>query len=333
MTALSDINLPIDGMTCASCVGRVERALAAVPGVASASVNLATESATVTLQPGGQLDALIGAIERAGYAVPARQPGLRRRRHELCRPASAASSARWRAVPGVLEASVNLATAQAHVSACRGRYARLRRLSCRPRVRARGLRGAAPGRRAGSRRTAPPPRCRLACRAGRAAVARRWRCRWPATCSARTGCCRRGCSSLLATPVQFWLGARFYRAGWKALRCRQRQHGPAGGAGHQRRLRPEPVLVVAPSCGTAGHAASVLRERGGRDHAGAVRQVARGARQAAHAGCARGAARAAPRPAPLCAATVSRRACRWPRCKSATRSSCARASACRWTAC
>ena len=38
----------VTGMTCASCVGRVERALAMVPGVQAANVNLATESATVT---------------------------------------------------------------------------------------------------------------------------------------------------------------------------------------------------------------------------------------------------------------------------------------------
>ncbi|MEY8878332.1 MAG: heavy metal-associated domain-containing protein, partial [Leptothrix sp. (in: b-proteobacteria)] len=43
------IDLPITGMTCASCAGRVERALARVPGVQAASVNLATEHARVTL--------------------------------------------------------------------------------------------------------------------------------------------------------------------------------------------------------------------------------------------------------------------------------------------
>ena len=43
------IRLAIDGMTCASCVGRVDRALAAVPGVQSVAVNLATETATITL--------------------------------------------------------------------------------------------------------------------------------------------------------------------------------------------------------------------------------------------------------------------------------------------
>ena len=45
--ALFDWNLPIEGMTCATCVTRVERALQAMPGVVEASVNLATEAASV----------------------------------------------------------------------------------------------------------------------------------------------------------------------------------------------------------------------------------------------------------------------------------------------
>ncbi|HET7095407.1 MAG TPA: heavy metal-associated domain-containing protein, partial [Thermomicrobiales bacterium] len=49
--ALRDVTLPIDGMTCASCVGRVERALAKVEGVAEANVNLATERARVRFDP------------------------------------------------------------------------------------------------------------------------------------------------------------------------------------------------------------------------------------------------------------------------------------------
>ncbi|HDR9071176.1 TPA: heavy-metal-associated domain-containing protein, partial [Burkholderia vietnamiensis] len=46
-TATHTIELDIDGMTCASCAGRVEKTLAKVPGVARASVNLATERASV----------------------------------------------------------------------------------------------------------------------------------------------------------------------------------------------------------------------------------------------------------------------------------------------
>ncbi|WP_081333790.1 heavy metal translocating P-type ATPase [Burkholderia cepacia] len=80
--ALGAIELDIDGMTCASCVGRVEKALAAVPGVARVSVNLATERASV--HGAGALDAatLIAAVTTAGYrasrvaAPPAGASGL-----------------------------------------------------------------------------------------------------------------------------------------------------------------------------------------------------------------------------------------------------------------
>src|SRR3954471_11427 len=63
------IDLQVEGMTCASCVGRVEKALLKVPGVSSASVNLATEKATVHALPGVSAPALTAAIEKAGYAA------------------------------------------------------------------------------------------------------------------------------------------------------------------------------------------------------------------------------------------------------------------------
>ena len=65
----SNITLPIEGMTCASCVSRVERALKKIPNVIEANVNLATESAVVHMTAPNQA-ALIAAIEDAGYAVP-----------------------------------------------------------------------------------------------------------------------------------------------------------------------------------------------------------------------------------------------------------------------
>ncbi len=63
--------LTVEGMTCASCVRRVERALGAVQGVAAARVNLATESAAVDLTPGQLVDraALVAAVEAVGYRV------------------------------------------------------------------------------------------------------------------------------------------------------------------------------------------------------------------------------------------------------------------------
>jgi heavy metal translocating P-type ATPase len=60
----NQVTLDIEGMSCASCVSRVEKALTKVPGVTAASVNLATERATVT---GGNVDALVQAVQKAGY--------------------------------------------------------------------------------------------------------------------------------------------------------------------------------------------------------------------------------------------------------------------------
>jgi Cu+-exporting ATPase len=64
------VPLGVTGMTCASCVRRVEKALAGVPGVQKASVNLATEKATVICDPiQANLDQLKSAIVKAGYGV------------------------------------------------------------------------------------------------------------------------------------------------------------------------------------------------------------------------------------------------------------------------
>lgn len=67
--------LPISGMTCATCVGRVDRYLRAVPGVTAVSVSLATEQALVEGTV-ARAD-LVAAVERSGYAVPRRAEGRR----------------------------------------------------------------------------------------------------------------------------------------------------------------------------------------------------------------------------------------------------------------
>src|SRR5688572_10254656 len=61
------VDLSIEGMPCASCVARVEKALLRVPGVATAAVNLATERAHVELAPSLDAGELVRAVERAGY--------------------------------------------------------------------------------------------------------------------------------------------------------------------------------------------------------------------------------------------------------------------------
>jgi Cu+-exporting ATPase len=136
------IKLPIEGMTCASCVRRVEKALKAVPGVATAEVNLATETASVALAEGAAPEALVAAVREAGYDA---------RLQPLAAPARDRSW--WPAAAGALLAAPLM----------------LPMLG--------GLFGAdwlLPG--------------------------------WA--------------QLALATPVQFVLGARFYRAGWKAVLAR-----------------------------------------------------------------------------------------------------------------
>src|SRR5512141_1200126 len=73
---LARVTLPVAGMTCASCVGRVERALRKVPGVVAASVNLAAQTASVQYLPrvASMADLRI-AVEGAGYSVPEVSPG------------------------------------------------------------------------------------------------------------------------------------------------------------------------------------------------------------------------------------------------------------------
>jgi Cu+-exporting ATPase len=137
-----ETTLEVGGMTCASCAGRVERALRAVPGVLDASVNLATERATVHFRGTGAPQ-LIAAVEQAGYsasvgAAPQRQ---------------AAFSEVWEiGIAAVL--------------------------------------------------TVPLVLPMLFAAAGAHLMLPAW------------------LQFALATPVQFWIGARFYRAAWKALLAR-----------------------------------------------------------------------------------------------------------------
>src|SRR4051795_3667625 len=66
----AELTLPVEGMTCASCVNRIERFLRKTPGVESATVNLATEIATIHYLPYvADRGAIVGAIEAAGYDV------------------------------------------------------------------------------------------------------------------------------------------------------------------------------------------------------------------------------------------------------------------------
>ncbi|WP_395062582.1 heavy metal translocating P-type ATPase [Paraburkholderia silvatlantica] len=114
--------LEIHGMTCASCAMRVEKALAKVPGVTRASVNLATEKATVEASGGGApaalAAALLAAVEKAGYeAVPvATEAATFAIGGMTCASCANRVEKALARVPGVAGVSVNLATEQATVN-------------------------------------------------------------------------------------------------------------------------------------------------------------------------------------------------------------------------
>ncbi|KVM62068.1 copper-transporting ATPase [Burkholderia ubonensis] len=126
--ATAPIELEIEGMTCASCVARVEKALANVPGVTRASVNLATERATVDAAAGVTTAQLVDAVRQAGYQAtpvaepePAIAPDAALGAIELDIGGMTCASCAGRVekalsnVPGVARASVNLATERATV--------------------------------------------------------------------------------------------------------------------------------------------------------------------------------------------------------------------------
>ncbi len=128
----TEVRLDIEGMTCAACVRRVERALEKVDGVSQASVNLATERATVGFDPAiTSPDALVSAVEGAGYQAtlpaPPAAPGASNVPESMdgsaffdiegmtCAACVRRVEKALEKVPGVSGASVNLATERATV--------------------------------------------------------------------------------------------------------------------------------------------------------------------------------------------------------------------------
>lgn len=228
-----DWTLPIEGMTCASCVGRVEKALSVLPGVQEASVNLATEAATVKADPKVSLQALRGAIEKAGYAVTGTpvqsgQPAL----VEWTLPVEGMTCASCvsrvekalSGIPGVRESAVNLATEVATVQAEPG--VGLEALSAA--VEKAGYAVAQASVRSSAKGLAPAAGAPI-----RRAAPNEW---WPVALAAVLSLplslpmlgmvfgAQWGLPGwlqlALATPVQFWLGGRFYRSGWRAVKAR-----------------------------------------------------------------------------------------------------------------
>jgi Cu+-exporting ATPase len=211
----STLSLPIVGMTCASCVARVEKALARVPGVGAATVNLATERASVESQGRLEPGALVEAVERAGYHVASDSVTLAIEGMTCASCVGRVEKALLK-LPGVTRAEVNLATEQARVTRLAGSVSTAELIAAVERA---GYTAHEHGDAAARAAAAPPwldegRRVALAALLSAPLVlpmigdvfGRHWMLDgW--------------LQLLLAAPVQFWLGARFYRAGWAALRA------------------------------------------------------------------------------------------------------------------
>ena len=206
------MNLQITGMTCASCVSRVEKALAAVPGIAAANINLATETATLRSAAPIDLAKVISAIGQAGYGVTEQSIDFAITGMTCASCVGRVEQALTR-VPGVMKATVNLATERATIHIASGAVAVTELIDA---VKRAGYGAAAvDGTQAKPAQLTNPAlpvilaallslplmAPMLAEPFGIHAMLPGW------------------LQFLLATPVQFVLGGRFYRAGWKALRA------------------------------------------------------------------------------------------------------------------
>ncbi|WP_306128470.1 heavy metal translocating P-type ATPase [Roseovarius sp. MMSF_3350] len=111
---MTTLTLELDGMSCAGCAGRAERALTALPGVGKASVNFATGTAQVD-QDGASLETITDALVAAGYPARTQQTTLSIDGMH-CASCMGRVEDSLTATPGVLTAAVNLATQTAQVT-------------------------------------------------------------------------------------------------------------------------------------------------------------------------------------------------------------------------
>ncbi len=112
----------VEGMSCASCVGRVERSLRALPGVEDVAVNLVSEKATVRFAGAPDMAQVAATLDRAGYPMADADTVLTIE-GMTCASCVGRVERALMAVPGVMEASVNLATQTARVRYAEGAVA------------------------------------------------------------------------------------------------------------------------------------------------------------------------------------------------------------------
>ena len=209
----AEIDLQITGMTCASCSTRVEKSLKAVPGVTDVSVNLATEHATIHADPSVSAETLAAAVRKAGYDIATKETVLQIEGMTCASCVGRVEKALLK-VPGVSTASVNLATERATVQAL-------------PSVRVAALVAAVETAGYSAKDVADDTRADTS--------KQRLPTWWPIAASAALSIplvvpmlaqpfgvhvmLDGWLQFALATPVQFWLGWRFYRAAYKAVRA------------------------------------------------------------------------------------------------------------------
>ncbi len=214
MVTATSLRLGITGMTCGSCAGRVEKALRKIEGVRAVAVNLATETATVDAEDVAA-ETLRQAVQHAGYGVATEDLTLGIE-GMTCATCVGRVEKALRKVPGVLVAGVNLATESARVKVLAGTP----RAALDAAVAGAGYR-VAPREPAGQVADARKPGMGRETRHVLLAAALSlplllpmllmpFAIHWQLPGWAQWA---------LATPVQFWLGARFYRAGWGALKA------------------------------------------------------------------------------------------------------------------
>ncbi|EZH83479.1 metal ABC transporter ATPase [Ectopseudomonas composti] len=211
---MTTFDLPIQGMTCASCAGRVERALRKLPQVSSASVNLASEQARVEASA-GSLPQLITTIEDAGYSVPS-QPLELDIDGMTCASCAGRIERALGKLPGVSQVAVNLADEKARLQVLAG-FDPQQALKA---VVAAGYKASLLDERPATDQVQRRlQRERLTLLAAIVLtlplvlpmLAEPFGLHWMLPAWAQF---------LLATPVQFIFGARFYRAAWQALKAR-----------------------------------------------------------------------------------------------------------------
>ncbi|GMW06334.1 MAG: copper-translocating P-type ATPase [Nevskiales bacterium] len=220
----SRVGLAVEGMTCGACATRLEGALSQAPGVVRASVNFALERADVEFDPGKTSAAGVAeAVVHAGFRVPMQSfsfpiVGM------TCSACSTRVEKALRAVPGVEEANVNLAIERADVRALAGIVSvgdlaeAVARAGYEARVRSNAEERAQADEQH-QREEQAALRLEMLMLFGAIALTTPLVAQMVAMTFGLHFHLTPMTELLLATPVQFICGARFYRGAWKALRA------------------------------------------------------------------------------------------------------------------